>query len=452
MGLSIVLLAAGEGKRMKTNLPKPLVKLGDHPMIQHILNTSKELKPEKIIVVTGYKKDEVKKYLIDNNQENFIFCEQKERLGTGHAVKQATPYIPDKGKTLILYSDVPIVSKLTLKRLLRVSARKKLSILTAVMENPLGYGRIIRNMKKQPLLIREQADATKEEKRIKEIFSGIMIVENGHLKRGVNSFVRNNVKGEYYLTDLVQYTSARNSKIGSVLADHKEVMGANTKAELSNLYKALNKLNFDRLTNKGVFFKDQETCYIEGDLRTGRDVTIGQNVVFKGKVTLGDNVTIGSNVSISDTKISKNSEIKDFCSIESTKILKNVIVGPFARLRDGVVLGENAKIGNFVEIKNSNLGAGTKANHHTYLGDASLGKKVNIGAGTITCNYDGEKKHKTKVGDDVFVGSNSSLIAPIAIGKKAYIAAGSAITSNVPSGSLAFGRSKQSTKKNWKKK
>ena len=452
MGLSIVLLAAGEGKRMKTNLPKPLVKLGDHPMVQYILNTSKELKPEKIIVVTGYKKDEVKKYLIDNNQENFIFCEQKERLGTGHAVKQATPYIPDKGKTLILYSDVPIVSKLTLKRLLKVSSRKKLSILTAIMENPFGYGRIIRNIKKQPLLIREQADSSKEEKHIKEIFSGIMIVENGHLKRGVNSFVRNNVKGEYYLTDLVQYTSTRNLKIGSVLADHKEVMGANTKAELSDLYKSLNKLNLERLTNKGVFLKDPETCYIEGDLRTGRDVTIGQNVMFKGKVTLGDNVTIGSNVSISNTKISKNSEIKDFCSIESTKILKNVIVGPFARLRDGVVLGENAKIGNFVEIKNSNLGAGTKANHHTYLGDASLGKKVNIGAGTITCNYDGEKKHKTKVGDDVFVGSNSSLIAPIAIGKKAYIAAGSAITSNVPSGSLAFGRSKQSTKKNWKKK
>ena len=313
MGLSIVLLAAGEGKRMKTNLPKPLVKLGDHPMIQHILNTSKELKPEKIIVVTGYKKDEVKKYLIDNNQENFIFCEQKERLGTGHAVKQATPYIPNKGKTLILYSDVPIVSKLTLKRLLKVSSRKKLSILTAIMENPFGYGRIIRNIKKQPLLIREQADSSKEEKHIKEIFSGIMIVENGHLKRGVNSFVRNNVKGEYYLTDLVQYTSTRNLKIGSVLADHKEVMGANTKAELSDLYKSLNKLNLERLTNKGVFLKDPETCYIEGDLRTGRDVTIGQNVMFKGKVTLGDNVTIGSNVSISNTKISKNSEIKDFC-------------------------------------------------------------------------------------------------------------------------------------------
>ena len=452
MGLSIILLAAGEGKRMKTDLPKPLIKLGDLPMVQHSLNTSMKLNPDRLILVTGYKKDEVKKYVLAENSGDFIFCEQKERLGTGHAVKQALPYLPENGKTLVLYADVPLVSLGTLRKLIRSCMRKKMSILTADIDDPSGYGRIIRDKNDNPTLIREQADATKAEKSIKEIFSGIMVIENKHLKKGVNGLVRSNVKGEYYLTDLVEFSSQRKHSVGTVKTDVREVLGANNKGELTELYLSMTKLNLNAAAKKGVFFKDPSSCFIEGQLKTGKDVSIGNNVTFKGSVVLGNNVSIGSNTLISNSKIGNNTFVKDFSSIEDSKIGSNVEVGPFARLRQGVILENEAKIGNFVEVKKSKIGEGAKANHHAYLGDASVGKKSNIGAGTITCNYDGNKKHKTKLDDNVFIGSNSSLVAPVKVGKKSYVAAGSVITSDVPPNSLAFGRSKQSTKKNWKKK
>ena len=452
MGLSIVLLAAGEGKRMKTDKPKPLVTLADQPMIQYSIDTAMSLKPQRMILVTGYKKDEIKKYVISNNSGSYVFCEQKERLGTGHAVKQATPYLPDSGKTLILYADVPLVSPKTLKKLISSISRKRLSILTSVVNNPKWYGRIVRNEKKQPTLIREEADASSAEKTIKEIFTGIMVADNSFLKKGLASLVRNNSAGEYYLTDLVEYASKRQMAVGSSQAESREILGANTKEELSELYGALVSLNIEAAKKKGAIFKDEKTCYVEGDLRVGKDVSIGSNVTIRGKVVLGNDVKIGSNVVLSDTKIGNNSEIKEFCSVESSIIAKNVEVGPFARLRNGAVLDDSSKVGNFVEIKKTKLGQSSKANHHAYLGDATIGKKVNIGAGTITCNYDGKDKHKTKVDDGSFIGTNTSLVAPLKIGKKSYVAAGSVITRNVPSESLAFGRAKQITKKNWKKK
>lgn len=452
MGLSIVLLAAGEGKRMKTDKPKPLVHLADHPLIQYSLDTAKALKPERIVLVTGYKKDEVKKYVISNNPGDFVFCEQKERLGTGHAVKQAAPYLPDAGKTLVLYADVPLVSVKALKKLIASANRKKLSILTAEVTEPKWYGRIIRDDNQDPIAIREEADATKKEKAIHEIFTGIMIVENEFLKKGLKGLLRNNNAGEYYLTDLVDFASKRQLKIGSTQTREREIYGANNKEELARLYKSLISLNVEAAKKKGAIFKDETTCYVEGQLKVGKDVRIGSNVTIKGSVTLGNDVCIESNVVLANTKIGDNSTVKDFCSIEDSSLATNVEVGPFARLRNGVVLDDSAKIGNFVEIKKSKIGQGSKANHHAYLGDANIGKKVNVGAGTITCNYDGKLKHKTKIEDGSFIGTNSSLVAPLKIGKKSYIAAGSVITSNVPSGSLAFGRSKQSTKKNWKKK
>tara|TARA_B100000123_G_scaffold236795_1_gene188256 strand:- start:1013 stop:2371 length:1359 start_codon:yes stop_codon:yes gene_type:complete len=452
MGLSIVLLAAGEGKRMKTDKPKPLVNLADHPLIQYSLDTAQELKPERMILVTGYKKDEVKKYVLSKNAGDYIFCEQKERLGTGHAVKQASPYLPDIGKTLVLYADVPLVSSKSLRKLIKSSNRKKLSILTAKVDDPKWYGRIIRDENEDPIAIREEADASSDEKNISEIFTGIMIAENEFLKKGLKGLLRNNKAGEYYLTDLVDYASKRQLKIGSTKTDEKEILGANNKEELALLYKTLISLNAQKAKKKGTIFKDENTCYVEGDLRVGRDVQIGNNVTIKGDVKLGNNVCIESNVVLSNVNIGANSTIKEFCSIEDSSIAKNVEVGPFARLRNGAVLDDSAKVGNFVEIKQAKLGAGSKANHHAYLGDATVGKKVNIGAGTITCNYDGKVKHKTTIEDGSFVGTNTSLVAPLKIGKKSYVAAGSVITADVPSNSLAFGRSKQSTKKNWKKK
>ena len=452
MGLSIVLLAAGEGKRMKTDKPKPLVNLADHPLIQYSLDTAQELKPERMILVTGYKKDEVKKYVLSKNAGDYIFCEQKERLGTGHAVKQASPYLPDMGKTLVLYADVPLVSSKSLRKLIKSSNRKKLSILTAKVDDPKWYGRIIRDENEDPIAIREEADASSDEKNISEIFTGIMIAENEFLKKGLKGLLRNNKAGEYYLTDLVDYASKRQLKIGSTRTDEKEILGANNKEELALLYKTLISLNAQKAKKKGTIFKDENTCYVEGDLKVGRDVQIGNNVTIKGDVKLGNNVCIESSVVLSNVNIGANSTIKEFCSIEDSSIAKNVEVGPFARLRNGAVLDDSAKVGNFVEIKQAKLGAGSKANHHAYLGDATVGKKVNIGAGTITCNYDGKVKHKTTIEDGSFVGTNASLVAPLKIGKKSYVAAGSVITADVPSNSLAFGRSKQSTKKNWKKK
>jgi len=452
MGLSIVLLAAGEGKRMKTDKPKPLVHLADHPLIQYSLDTAKTLKPERIILVTGYKKDEVKKYVLSNNPGDYIFCEQKERLGTGHAVKQAAPYLPDTGKTLVLYADVPLVSANSLRKLIKSSHRKKISILTAQVIRPKWYGRIIRDDEKNPIAIKEEADASNEEKNINEIFTGIMVAENEFLKKGLKGLLRNNKAGEYYLTDLVDYASKRQLKIGSTKTKEKEILGANNKAELAALYQSLISLNLEAAKKKGTIFKDETTCYVEGNLKVGKDVRIGSNVTIKGNVKIGNDVCIESNVVLSNVRIGDNSVIKDFCSVEDSSIAKNVEVGPFARLRDGVVLADSSKVGNFVEIKKSKIGQGSKANHHAYLGDAKIGKKVNIGAGTITCNYDGKVKHTTMIDDGSFVGTNSSLVAPLKIGKKAYVAAGSVITRNVPSSALAFGRSKQSTKKNWKKK
>ena len=452
MGLSIVLLAAGEGKRMKTEKPKPLVHLADHPLIQYSLDTAKALKPERIVLVTGYKKDEVKKYVISNNPGDFVFCEQKERLGTGHAVKQAAPYLPDSGKTLVLYADVPLVSLKALRKLIASANRKKLSILTAEVADPKWYGRIIRDESQDPIAIREEADATKQEKAINEVFTGIMVVENEFLKKGLKGLLRNNNAGEYYLTDLVDFASKRQLKIGSTQTREREIYGANNKEELARLYKSLISLNVEAAKKKGAIFKDEASCYVEGELKVGKDVRIGSNVTIKGSVTLGNDVCIESNVVLANTKIGDNSTVKDFCSIEDSTLAKNVEVGPFARLRNGAVLDDAAKIGNFVEIKKSKIGQGSKANHHAYLGDANIGKKVNVGAGTITCNYDGKLKHKTKIDDGTFIGTNSSLVAPLKIGKKAYVAAGSVITTDVPSGSLAFGRSKQNTKKNWKKK
>ena len=452
MGLSIVLLAAGEGKRMKTDKPKPLVHLADHPLIQYSLDTAKTLKPERIVLVTGYKKDEVKKYVLSNNPGDFVFCEQKERLGTGHAVKQAAPYLPDTGKTLVLYADVPLVTAKSLRKLIKSSNRKKLSILTSKVTDPRWYGRIIRDEDESPIAIREEADASNSEKNINEIFTGIMIADNEFLKKGLKGLLRNNKAGEYYLTDLVDYASKRQLKIGSTQAKEKEILGANNKEELAVLYKSLISLNVEEAKKKGTIFKDETTCYVEGNLKVGKDVRIGSNVTIKGDVKIGNDVSIESNVVLANVNVGDNSVIKDFCSVADSSIAKNVEVGPFARLRDGVVLDDSAKVGNFVEIKKSKIGEGSKANHHAYLGDAKVGKKVNIGAGTITCNYDGKVKHKTTIEDGSFVGTNSSLVAPLKIGKKAYIAAGSVITSNVPSSALAFGRSRQSTKKNWKKK
>jgi bifunctional UDP-N-acetylglucosamine pyrophosphorylase/glucosamine-1-phosphate N-acetyltransferase len=447
LNIHTIILAAGKGTRMNTNLPKVMQPLGGQTLISHVINTAKA-NSEDITVVVGHQKELLKQHLatIDPNIKTAV---QNEQLGTAHAVKTASHLIKDGEKVLILYGDVPLISSKTISAL--INSDHECTLLSMILSDPSGYGRIISNEENLALRIIEQKDASDEEKKIQEVFTGVLLVDGSLLKLALNQINNHNAANEYYLTDLVEILSSKGVKINCVQANPDEVLGANTKHELHGLESILRKMSSEKLLEQGLTLLDATRVDVRGVVVAGKDCTVDVNVIFEGKVTLGENVTIKSNVVLQDVSIGDNSIIESFSHLASATVGSNCNIGPYARLREGSEIGDNAKIGNFVETKKTKLGNGAKANHLAYLGDADIGDKTNIGAGTITCNYDGTNKHQTTIGKESFIGTNSSLVAPINIGKGAYVGAGSTITKDVPDEALAVGRGKQVIKEDWAK-
>ena len=447
MNIHTIILAAGKGTRMNTNLPKVMQPLGGSTIISHVINTAQKVSNE-ITLVTGYKKEILKKY-VTNLYSSVNAVDQDEQLGTGHAVKQAAHLIKADQKVLILYGDVPLISEATIQALLTKS--DECCLLSMEPEDPTPYGKIIKNNQGDAIKITEQKDASDEERKIKEVFTGIMVVQGALLIESLEKIDNNNAASEYYLTDLVEILSSKGVRINCIQANPSEVVGANNKKELHELESILRTMKSEQLLDQGITLMDATRVDLRGQVKAGKDCSIDVNVILEGSIILGENVTIKSNVILQDVSIGDNSVIEAFSHLSSAIVGSNCSIGPYARLREGSEIGNNAKIGNFVETKKTKLGDGAKANHLAYLGDADIGDNANIGAGTITCNYDGKDKHKTTIGDNSFIGTNSSLVAPVNIGKGAYVGAGSVITKDVPEESLAVARGKQVIKEDWAK-
>ena len=447
MNIHTIILAAGKGTRMNTNLPKVMQPLGGRSLVSYVISTAQK-SSKKITVVVGHQKELLKKHLAEIDS-NIQITSQDKQLGTAHAVKTVSHLIQDDEKVLILYGDVPLISDKTIQSL--INSKSKCTLLSMILSDPTGYGRIVFDEKNFALKIIEQKDASEEERNIKEVFSGIMMIDGSLLGPALDEINNQNAANEYYLTDLVEILSAKGVKINCIQANPTELLGANNKQELHELESILREMSAEKLLEQGITLLDASRVDVRGEVEAGKDCSVDINVIFEGKVTLGENVTIKSNVVLSDVSIGDNSIIESFSHLSSALVGSNCNIGPYARLREGSEIGDNAKIGNFVETKKTKLGAGAKANHLAYLGDANVGDNTNVGAGTITCNYDGTNKHKTTIGEDSFIGTNTSLVAPVNIGKGAYIGAGSVITKDVPDEALAVGRGKQVTKKDWAK-
>ena len=449
MSLHTIILAAGEGSRMKSNRAKALQKVGGSSMLQKICATAGSISPD-ITLVVGYDKESIIEES-KNYSLNISIAEQPMAIGTGDAVKCGLKSTVSASKILVLYGDVPLIRRETLDNLIK-SSDSGLSILTTVLDDPFGYGRVKKDASGHALAIVEEKDASESDKEINEIFTGVLCGSKDLIEEGLKEIKNDNAANEYYLTDLVSILSQNGIKIKTYNASIDEVKGANSKQELAQLEAIYRKMNSEELFNQGVTISDKSRLDIRGDVTAGKDCSIDVNVILEGTVTLGDNVSIGPNTIIKDSVIGSNSKIEPFSHIDQAIIGDDCVIGPYARLRVGSIIENTAKVGNFVETKNSTLGKGSKANHFTYLGDTEVGEGTNIGAGTITCNYDGKDKHKTVIGDGSFIGSNSSLVAPITVGSNATVAAGSVINKDVPDNALGFGRAKQENKKDWSKK
>lgn len=450
MELSIAILAAGKGTRMKSVLPKVMQPLAGQPLLRHVVKTAQQLKATRTVVVYGHGGEQVQKAFA---ADHLLWAEQAEQKGTGHAVQMALPQLPTSGITLILYGDVPLTTVATLQKLTaKVSHEKVMGLITLVMENPAGYGRIVRNKAGQVVRIVEQKDANDSEKEIREVNTGIFCVPNSLLHKWLPQLQNNNAQGEYYLTDIIAMTAAEGVAIETVQPQAAwEVDGVNDKLQLATLERVHQQVLAENLMRGGVTLIDPARLDIRGEVLHGMDVHIEPNVIFEGRVVLGNNVRIGANCQLKDCEIADNVVIKPNSLIDEAVVGAGAEIGPFARLRPGTVLAEQVHIGNFVETKKAVLGKGSKANHLAYLGDAEIGSGVNIGAGTITCNYDGVNKHLTRIGDNAFIGTNSSLIAPVTIGSGATTGAGSAISKDVPADTLAVARGKQVTVDGWQR-
>ena len=447
MNIHTIILAAGKGTRMNTNLPKVMQPLGGYTLISHVIKTAQK-NSKKITVVVGHQKDLLKEHII-NIDPQIQIADQNDQLGTAHAVKTAEDMIEKDERVLVLYGDVPLISSKTIKAL--INSGQECTLLSMKLKDPTGYGRIITNEQNLALRIIEQKDASEDERKIQEVFTGILLIDGSLLKSSLNKINNQNAANEYYLTDLVEILSEKGVRINCIQTDPDEVLGANNKLELHGLESILRKMSAEKLLEQGITLLDASRVDVRGEVEAGKDCSIDVNVILEGKVTLGDNVTIKSNVVLQDVNIGDNSTIESFSHLSSASVGANCDIGPYARLREGSEIGDNAKIGNFVETKKTKLGDGAKANHLAYLGDAEIGDKTNVGAGTITCNYDGTDKHKTTIGKESFIGTNSSLVAPVNIGEGAYVGAGSVITKDVPNDALAVGRGKQVIKEDWAK-
>ena len=445
--LSIVILAAGQGKRMKSDLPKVLQPLAGRPLLAHVLQAAKALQADGIHVVYGHGGDRVREALV-NEPVNWVL--QAEQLGTGHAVAQAMPAIPDDHHVLVLYGDVPLVRVETLKNLVEQSSERSIGLLTVRLQDPSGYGRIIRDGAGNVVRIVEQKDANTKERAINEGNTGLMAMPASALRRWLAALRNDNAQGEYYLTDVIVMAVREGMKINAAIAPTEvEVSGVNDKVQLAELEGAYRAQKATELMLNGVTVADPARIDVRGEVSTGRDVFIDVNVVMIGRVELADRVRIGPNCVLKDCSIGADTEIHPNCVIDRSSIGPRNSIGPFARIRPESVLHEEVHIGNFVEVKKSEIGAGSKANHLTYLGDATVGRKVNVGAGTVTVNYDGVNKWRTEIGDNAFVGSGSMLVAPLKIGANANTGAGSTITKEVPAGKLTVARARQVTIEGW---
>ncbi len=447
--LQVIILAAGKGTRMYSNIPKVLHQLAGKALVEHVIDCAESLNASSISLIYGHGGEQVKSLLTD---KSLIWCEQKEQLGTGHAVQQAITSIDDNANVLILYADVPLLSATTLIKLLEAKQDSPMALLTANLPNPQGYGRIVRNDNAQIKKIVEQKDATESELHISEINSGVMVVDGDKLKSWLSQIGNNNAQGEYYLTDLIELAVLEGETVHSyIVEDNKEIEGINNKVQLADMEREYQFRQATLLMEKGVTLRDPNRFDCRGSIEVGKDVSIDINVILEGHCKLGHNVTIGANSILKDMIIGDNVEILENCILEKSTIGNGCHIGPYARLRPETQLDDNAKVGNFVEIKKSYIAKGSKVNHLSYIGDTQMGKNVNIGAGTITCNYDGAYKHITHIGDNVFIGSNSALVAPIEIGQGATIGAGSILSNNAPEESLTLTRAKPKTLKGWKR-
>jgi bifunctional UDP-N-acetylglucosamine pyrophosphorylase/glucosamine-1-phosphate N-acetyltransferase len=445
--LNIVILAAGKGTRMYSEKPKVLHALAGKPLVQHVLDCAAELKPQQICVVYGHGGEAVPKAM---QQYAARFVIQEPQLGTGHAVQQAMPLLSDDGDTLVLYGDVPLIQHSTLHQMQQ--AGSGLVLLTVNLENPTGYGRIVRNAQGDVLSIVEEKDATAEQREIQEVNTGILLAPTNKLRGWLAKLQNNNSQGEYYLTDIVSMAVQQRVAVHTVQPAHEwEIHGINSKAQLAVLERTWQLVEAGRLLVHGVTLADPARIDVRGMLSCGRDVEIDVGCIFEGDVTLGNNVRVGAYSVIKNSTIAAGTDIAPYSHIDSSEVGANCHIGPYARLRPGTRLHDEVHIGNFVEVKNSEIAANSKANHLSYIGDSTVGSRVNIGAGTITCNYDGANKHRTIIEDDVFIGSDTQLVAPVTVGKGATIGAGSTITRNTPEGELTLSRSKQVTVAGWKR-
>jgi len=447
LNIHTIILAGGKGTRMLSQKAKVLQALGGRTMLNHVMTAANKIS-NKISVVVGFDKEGVEEEIkkIGINANTFL---QKEQIGTADAVKTTLKNIDKNEKILILYGDVPLIKEETLKKL--CNQESDLSILTTNLENPTGYGRALKDKENNVLGIIEEKDADLEQKKIKEIFTGILVTKGGVLKNFIPEIDNNNSAEEFYLTDLIGIAHKNGFKINTLSSSNEETAGANNRIEQEELEKTLRIMKSEDLLRNGATLLDKSRVDVRGEVKMGSDCVIDVNVIFEGHVELGNNVEIGANTIICDTKIGDDTKILPFSHIVESEIGSKCLIGPYARLREGSVILDGARIGNFVETKKTSLGRDSKANHFTYLGDAEVGDEVNIGAGTITCNYDGKDKHKTKIGDNSFIGTNSSLVAPVTIGKNAYVGAGSTITKDIPDNALGVGRGKQKNKENWSK-
>jgi bifunctional UDP-N-acetylglucosamine pyrophosphorylase/glucosamine-1-phosphate N-acetyltransferase len=448
MNTDFIILAAGKGSRMGGDLPKVLNLLGGKPLVQHLLDTVSSIKDSHVKLVVGYKPELVKSSLNISKKTEFIL--QKKQLGTAHAVKQTLKGLRSNSVSLILYGDGPLVKKQTLSRLIASAEKGNLSILTYEPEDPHGYGRIVRGKGGLVKKIVEHKDASAEERKISEVNSGILAIKTKHLKELVIKISNKNAAKEYYLTDIVELANKADIPVkATVVADHKQVLGVNTSEELHDLERQYQEDLARQLINKGARVADTSRIDIRGELSVGLGSFLDINAVFEGSNKIGKNVSIGPNCYIKDSVLADDVKVMANTVIEDSIVGSGCALGPFARIRGGTRMETGSELGNFVEANRSHIGPSSKAKHLTYLGDAELGRKVNVGAGTITCNYDGKNKNKTIMGDNSFIGSNSSLVAPVKLGKDSYTGAGSVITKNVKDGELAIGRGRQV---NFKKK